>query len=374
MHPALLLLETLRLRGGPEPAWLRATWTTAKTRGLVRLVAFEGCALWLHRRLKQGGLAGAQTPAFARWLERYAREAAAHNLRIDAQTEAILRLLDSEGIPHVLLKGAARRAAARLFPLPYADARGTQDVDVLVPAAQARYAWQQLRARGYDYSTRAEFTPAGHYHLPPVCNRARVAVELHTSTSSAVTADEAWRRANAGAAEFRHNGLTLRVPAPTELLWHGVTHAVEQGAFGFRLRHFQDAAVILASGAALDWQGIRARLDSAEIADRRSTAAWLGAAGSLAGTMLPEEIVGRVAPFDLSRALRWRLAVLGRLSLTARLGEKFLEEGTRAELGWGLTPAIGGTSVVLRGRRRAAAAIARGTYRLWCAAVEPRAR
>jgi hypothetical protein len=361
VHPALLLLETLRLRGGPEPAQLRAAWATGAMRGLARLAAFEGCALWLYRRLKQSNVAPAVAPAFAAWLERYARAAAAQNMRVDAQTEAILRLLNAEGIPHVLLKGAARRAAAHLFP--YADARTTKDVDVLVPAAQAQPAWDQLRALSYDYAMRPQDTPAGHYHLPPLCDRARVAVELHTSTSGAVSPDEAWRRASSTAAEVRHNGITLRVPSPTELLWHAITHAGQHQA-AFRLRFFQDAAVILASGAELDWQEIQARLDSPEIADRRATAGWLGAAAWLGGARLPEGIVRGAVPFDLFRAVRWRLAVLRRLRLKARIGEELLEEGTR-ELGWGLTAAIAGKSVALWGLRRAAAAAGRGTDSLW---------
>jgi hypothetical protein len=366
VHPATLVLETLRLGRGPEPALLRAAWATASTSGLARLVSFEGCALWLYRRLKKCGVE--QAGVFATWLERRARADAAQNMRVDAKTESILRFLGDRGIPHVLLKGAARRAATQLFP--YADARTTNDVDVLVPAAEARSIWEQLRTLGYDYSTRPEHTPPGHYHLPPLCDGERVAVELHTSTSRAVSSDEAWRRASSGTRELRQHGITLPVPSPTELLWHGITHAVQHQAAAFRLRFFQDAAVILASDAEIDWHEIRARLDSAEIADRSMTVAWLGAAAWLAGTRLPEGVSGGAAPFDLSRALQWRLGVLRRASSTARIGEKLLQEGTRAEIGWGLTPSVAGTPALLRGRRRAAAAAARFTYRLWRAALK----
>lgn len=366
MHPASLVLETLRFGRGRDQAPLVAAWTTIPMDGLARLVSFEGCALWLYRRLKEIGVDW--DGGFATWLERRARADAAQNMRVDAQTEAVLRLLQARGIPHVLLKGAARRAAAKLFP--YADARTTHDVDVLVPASQARSMWEQLRTLGYDYSTQPEHTPPGHYHLPPLCDDARVSVELHTSTSGAVPSEEAWRRASSGMREVRHNGITLRIPSATELLWHGVTHALQHQADAFRLRFFQDAAVILARGDEIDWQQIRARLDSAEITDRSATVAWLGAAAWLAGTRLPASIAGAVTPFALARALRWRLTVLRRFSLTAQIGQKLLEEGTRAEIGWGLTPAVRGTTVLVQGRRKAAAAAARCAYWLWRAALK----
>lgn len=363
MHPAKLLLETLRLRGGPDPAQLCAAWATVQTQGLARLISFEGSALWLYRRLRQIGAEGTSEPAFTRWLERCARNAAARNLLVDAQTEVILRFLDAEGVSHVLLKGMARRAAARLYP--FADARTTNDVDVLVPAARAGQVWDRLRTSGYNYALRPEDTPPGHYHLPPLHDGARVAVEFHTSTSRAVPPEQAWRRATAGARELEFRGLVTRVPSPTELLWHGITHAMSHESDAFRLQYLQDAAVICASDADVDWEEIRARLDSDEIADRRRTARWLGAAAWIAGTTVPDSVSAGVAPFDLARTLRWRLAVARRVSLALRIGEKLLDEGTRAECGMRLTPAVSGTSLVLRCRRRAVAGAARATYCIW---------
>ena len=43
---------------------------------------------------------------------------------------------------------------------------------------------------------------------------------------------------------FEHDGLGLKVPSATELLWHGVAHGVHQGAAGFRLRFLLDAAAV----------------------------------------------------------------------------------------------------------------------------------
>ncbi len=58
MHPAELLAHTLRLGGGLGPEPLAARWREVPTTGLARLVDFEGCALWLERRLRQIGATG----------------------------------------------------------------------------------------------------------------------------------------------------------------------------------------------------------------------------------------------------------------------------------------------------------------------------
>src|SRR5262245_50168522 len=194
------------------------------------------------RRLRQRN--ACPDPSWSNWLEATARREIAQHLLVDAQVEAVARLLTAAGVAFVLIKGSARRAAAAVYP--FADARSTLDVDVLIPAARARGACDLLRASGYEFATPAEATPPGHYHERPLWDRSRVAVEVHTSTSRAVTPAVAWRRATMGGCEARRDGLRLPIPSATELLWHGLTHALGLGAAGFRLRFFLDAAVVLA--------------------------------------------------------------------------------------------------------------------------------
>src|SRR2546430_2589915 len=70
-RPGELLVETLtlgRAEAGTDPARLAADWATVSPRGLDRLVMFEGCALWLWRRLRELGAATAPPAAFADWL------------------------------------------------------------------------------------------------------------------------------------------------------------------------------------------------------------------------------------------------------------------------------------------------------------------
>lgn len=294
----------------------------------------------------------------------------ARNLLVDEQVAKLVRLLGAAGIPHLLLKGAARRAAAALYP--FAEARATSDVDLLVPAAQAWAAWDRLRASGYELAVRPRAIHPGHFHLPPLWDRSRVAVELHTSTSATVPPEVAWRRANAHPREVEHHGLPVRIPSATELLWHGLTHGLGSGSDGFRLRFLMDGAVIWASGAELDWPEIRRRSESSEITERRSAAAWLYAAAWLAGAapLLPG--TAQEPCFDLKRALRWRFAVLRVVRPGTPLASVVVGEGTRSQLGLGLTAPPRQKRIGRRVLRRLVAASARVAYLVWRAGWDPR--
>jgi len=322
-RPGELLVETLTLGtggAGTDPARLAADWATVSPRGLDRLVTFEGCALWLWRRLRELGAATAPPAAFADWLVCEARGRAARNLLVDAQADSVVRRLDAAGVPHVLLKGVARRCSSDLFP--YADARATHDVDVLVPAARAREAWDLLCRAGYERAARNGDGHWKHFHLPPLWDAQRVAVELHTSTSEAVAPEEAWRRATAGGRAVERAGIRVGVPAPTELLWHGLTHALRHRADAFRLRFLLDGAAILATPAAVDWDEIERRLGTAEIARRPRAVAWLETVAALAGRVLPSPLAGSGGtPLpDLAAALQGRLKVLRAVAVHGRLG------------------------------------------------------
>jgi hypothetical protein len=329
-HPAELLLHTLRLRGGPPPEELAVRWVGAATPDLRRLVEAEGCALWLQRRLHQIAAVDVLPADFRTWLGWRARDDAARNLLVDEQVTAVLRDLAADGIPHILLKGAARRASIDLFP--FADARATRDVDVLLPSSRAEEAWQRLRRRGYEIASRPDRIRRDHFHLPALWDRSRVAVELHTSTSLAVPSEEAWCRTESGAREIVWNGVPTRVPAATELLWHGLTHSLDQRSDTFRLRLLLDGAAVFAGGAALAWPTVLARLDCREVSDRASAIVWLRAAAWLAGAATPAEVAAGPVGADLGRAWRWRCAVLRILPPHARVATLLVREGTRRAL------------------------------------------
>src|SRR3989440_6126476 len=227
-----LLLEPLRLDGTVTAAALTERWSALHLAGLETLATYEGCVLWLHRRLKDRRLFDALPSAFAERLAMRARHLAARNLAVDAQRDEVVRILNELRVPHVLLKGAARRLAADRYP--YADARATTDVDVLVPAELALPTWTRFCEAGFRATAAALRQYDGHFHLPPLRNGRPVTVELHTSTSSLVPARIAWTRHESGQPASCSGGATP-IPAATQPVWHAITHPPLPPPPSFRL-------------------------------------------------------------------------------------------------------------------------------------------
>ena len=57
MRDARLLVDTLQLTSHADAATLATAWSRANAAAIVRLAAFEGVSLWLHRRLRALGVA-----------------------------------------------------------------------------------------------------------------------------------------------------------------------------------------------------------------------------------------------------------------------------------------------------------------------------
>ncbi len=365
MHASELLAQTLRFHNDQRPEVLHEGWASVDASGLRSLLVMEGAALWLYRRLEQLESTNA-SPAnaeFRTWLKRTAHHISARNLLVDASACKLLSILSEASVPHVLLKGTARRAAPHLYA--HADSRATNDIDILVPESDAEALWQLLASNGYAYEGPPRTIPPGYHELLPITDKAGVSVDIHVSTIPSVPPQEAWRRAVTGATEFTLNGVATRISSATELMWHGATHALRHGLPAYRLRFLLDSASILASKASIDWNLIEPRLDTEEVPGRRRTIAWLGAAAWLAGTELPDEYSRGITPLPLQRILRWRLSVARRFRFGGRMAEKLLHEGTRCEVGMPLTPVVEGTSLPIRARRRTAAFVARVAYLCW---------
>jgi len=310
------------------------------------------------RRLSESGADREAPREFVDHLAARVRSAAARALLVDAEAASTLAQLEAAGIACVLLKGVARRAAAGRWPC--VDARTTTDVDLLVRAADATRAWGAMQAAGYRPVSYANPT----YHLPALIGPGRVAVELHTSLTAALPADEAWRRMAGDALEIDWQGHRVRIPAATELLWHGVIHAQPHELKAWRLRYLLDAAAPLAGDDPINWKTVAARLDAGEVPDAGIARRWLGAAADLAGVQIPASVTAGAAPFDIPTALGWRLAVLARTG-DAGLGARLLEEGTRMELGMPPAEVVPGTGMFKQTRRWLGGRAARGIYRLW---------
>lgn len=311
MNSADLLLATLQLGGAPAADQLREAWRHADLKTLRRLIEFEGCALWTYRRLRQLDALAGLDAGFGAWLSDEGRDAAARNLLIDAEAEAVARTLDRLGFPGVFMKGTARRLVADRYPM--ADARRTSDVDVLVPGHQAWDLWYELRRQGYARTNPGKPPRPEHHHLPALMNDRRVGVEIHTTHARGIDPDVSWRRHFANCVVVTRGGVTFRAPSATELFWSATAHALLIPDLAFVLVRQLDVALVWASGAAIDWDEVARRLDAKEIVDGGAAAAWLGAARVLAGQEIPAPLAGRVAAFDLLKELRLRFEVLRRV-------------------------------------------------------------
>jgi hypothetical protein len=361
----VLLLRTLRFGGGEHSGTLREAWGRAPLEHLPALVRLERCGTWLLRRLTELKLERELDPAFTTWLVALVRAGAARNMLIESRAMDLGRWLTARGVPFVFLKGMARRLAAGLYP--GIDARVTTDVDVLVREPDAEPVWSALQENGYRFSSEPEVIPAGHHHLIPLTHEDGVSVEVHTSTMPGVAPEEEWRRSTDQAVHVDREGLRLLIPSATEMLWQSVTHAEIDGASGYDLRHFQDAAVLLAA-AHLEWPVITARFATREIRDVARMRGWFAAAAWLAGVSPPAALHAGPRVFDLERALRWRYAVCQAAGSRPRVMARLIDEATRSEAGLGMARCLPGTPVALRSRRRIATTLARAGYLAWRAA------
>ena len=116
-----------------------------------------------------------------RMLQGYAGNCALDSERARAQIDAVASALSDGGVPHALLKGAARlRAGDEAAQWSHMD-----DIDVLIPPERSDDAIRALQARGYhdecDERARSKYR-ARHHHLAPlVPDGGGKPIELHVN-------------------------------------------------------------------------------------------------------------------------------------------------------------------------------------------------
>ncbi len=164
---------------------------------------------------------------------------------------------------------------------------------------------------------------------------------------------------------------TLGVPSDTELLWNAVAHSVKTllqiGAPAVRLVRWLDAAALLGADTSIDWDRIRARVDSPEVTRPDLVRIWFHTAAVLGGRPLPPNVLGEMSPapaVNLVRLLAWRLRVTSRHPSPNRWREKLLVEGTRGEMRLPPEPAAEGASIYTGARHAAATRAARLWWKL----------
>lgn len=336
---------------------------------LPDLLAYEGAGIWLFRRLRLLNILDTLPGEFRERLKALAFDAAARGLQVEEEAVSVLHLLAGAGIPVVLIKGVARRALAPRFP--YLDARGTNDVDLLLPEDRIQEGQDLLLGRGY-HPTPSLVPGTDHHHLQSLWNDRRVAVELHRSTSARLSPALAWSRATQGGQELEWAGVPVRVAPPRELAWAAVTHALNDSVtHGYRLQHFLEVAALAAVPGGVDLSLMMERAGAGEAFDEQSgetystavVSRWIDGALQLVAT---EARTGGTVPFDLASLLAWRLTVLRSRARWGRgLSERLLEEGARALIGLGPAHLSAGLSRPVVLRRRAADGMSRMAFRAW---------
>jgi hypothetical protein len=368
-------MDTLRLGTLPDGD-LAARWRHVDTRSLPDLIAYEGAAIWLVRRLRGGGILDAIPAEIGDRLRLQAIEDTALRMEVEVEAAAALTLLNRAKIPVILIKGIARCALAARYP--FLDARRTTDVDLLVALEQIQDADLALRTDGYVPLPPKAGMARRHHHLPPL-HKGRITVELHESVSMRVPPHVAWMRANEGSEMVQWAGRTVQLPSATELAWNAVAHAMEDDVAGFRLYRFLELAALVSGSAPIDWATLVTRSATQEAFDadagvldqRLVMFNWIAAALAL---VPPEKrAIGLDLPrFDLPELLEWRLAVLrARPRLGRAFAGRLLAEGARSMVGMPLEQSPPTASRWGRLRRRAAAHVSRAALRGWRATRAP---
>lgn len=157
----------------------------------------EAHLLWRTKRLPAARQQDAAAADRLRTLlEMRCLQNAAHNLRMDAQARRLCAGMQSEGIPVMLLKGAALRAR-----YPELAGRPQCDTDVLVRRDDLGRAEAVVREAGYRVDektfTREQYLDE-HFDLRMI--KENIAVELHWTMSNECAAgaiERTWQRAEA---------------------------------------------------------------------------------------------------------------------------------------------------------------------------------
>lgn len=356
MKAGTLLCATLRPDANQRREELARVWA-APPPGTAELIRHEGAGLWVHRRLTALGIRDQVEPGLRAALRQEVMVTAGTNLRVDEEARRAVGILAQAGIPVILIKGVARRALASRWPL--LDARGLGDVDLLLPPDRIEEGWVCLQGSGYAIAPQNQVGHSPeHHHLAALLGPGKVSIELHRSSSVTLPPAEAWARFATGAEPVVWQGMTVLVPAATELAWHTISHAATDGVAGFRLRHWLDLVAMFAAGSAVNWDVIESRIETEQVPDDltleplepRMLRQWLGGAAALLESGTCQEWLDSSLPLDLTDLLDGRARLLVAMRAHDRFSRRLLVEWTRGRLGWPPDPVLGGRMRRMKGQ------------------------
>ena len=222
---------------------------------------------------------------------------AAHRLRTGFAVDRIARILAAEGVPVVLLKGAAYALA----DLPPAEGRPPGDIDILVPRACLASVEARLKAAGWEdaVGTRhaQRYFRSWMHELPPLWHRDLGAVvDVHHAILPPLGRLGVASGPLLAAACPIPALPALRMLAPADMALHCILHHFQDGEFRHTLRELVDLDDLLRhfGPAPGFWTTLRTRM--AEFGAERPAGYALRLTRSILGTPVPAATLSAAMP------------------------------------------------------------------------------
>jgi hypothetical protein len=296
-----LLIDCLKKDGSAVEAARLSAISPERCQAFLSLAAIQRVRPMLWHRLRQKGLDKAVSITVAdQFQEAYSRNTM-RNLRLYGELRQLLSVLNSEGIPLILLKGIYLAEAV------YGNMglREMNDIDVLARPADLTRIAKILTGMGYEpvQPIYADITLKACHHLPPMIKYGHAAFEIHwnlTPPGESYNIDPGgvWERA----VPVKIAGCDALTLSPEDLLLHLCMHTSYQHQFAFGLRPSCDIAETISRfGSTLDWLALTERADRRGW--QRGVYLALLLAKELAGAEVPEDVLDRLRPADMTEVL-----------------------------------------------------------------------
>jgi hypothetical protein len=290
MNQPELAILLLCLGDGDEPAKAErlAAVPVEEWQAVAVLAKRHAVAPQLHHRLKQLGIP-LPDPVAAELKGALLRNTA-RNMRLYQELGSLLRKLQAEKIPVIVLKGAYLAEAV----YDNIGLRMMTDIDLLIPEKDVEKAIGLLETAGFK-PERPFFPEADgvlHYHAPPMVKNGTF-VELHwnltrESNLPGLNTEELWARSR----PVSLAGCDVRVLSLGDLVLHLAVHAAYGHQFHEQFRSLVDLVEIFRKyESELDWDAIT-----------QTCRAWQAERGTYLTLRLVKELLGGRVP---AAVLEW---------------------------------------------------------------------
>lgn len=228
---------------------------------ILQLARKQSILAYLFYHLQQKGLSKKLPDATLHALQNAFKKQTMRNLRLNGELKRIARVLSTRNIPIIALKGL--HLVGGIYP--HVGTRFLRDIDVVVPIAQAKVAFDCIRTLGYesDIPDPSLFRFENNHHLPQFYHKERnVFLELHGHISPPLRfrldTEAFWHRA----VPAQNDPQSHLVLCPEDLFLHLCVHISYTDGFHIDLRHYLDLALLLQTYAdRMQWDEVVARAE-----------------------------------------------------------------------------------------------------------------